>query len=421
MTSLIHHPNGPNRLGDLLIQNLSGSKWTHFQAAVAFVKTSGVKHIKTPLQGFLAKGTARICAGVDLAGTSIEGLTELLEALGAKGEGWVFHNEAQSTFHPKVYLFSNATHAECLIGSGNLTEGGLFTNYEAFVHLELDRAKPADAELLARIETLLGEWMDTVPGTSLKLSASVIKDLAEAGYLLTEAQIREASSEVKAKTKGSVLLAQAKKLFASVKIKPAPYVAGKAGHTTSKPPGAKPPARPPQQSGTTGFVITLQNTDVGHGQTTSGTSRRSPEIFLPKVCVHANPDFWGWPNLFKPDPGWKGPTDSQGYPKMDREGVRMRLGTQTLSVNWWYNPDKKDFRLRNEALRNAGSVGDILRIELANGSHGFDYYVEIIPHGTSLFPQFAALCKQPVRNSKKTWGYYSVTADSEDVEYSPTQ
>src|SRR5204863_637814 len=204
--SLIHHPNGPNRLGDLLIKNLSGSSWTHFQAAVAFVKSSGVKHIKAPLQKFLLHGQVNICAGVDLAGTSIEGLTELLDGLGTKGEGWVFHNERQSTFHPKIYLFSNATHAECLIGPGNLTEGGLFTNYEAFVHLKLDKSKPADQELFARIQKLLAEWMDTATGTSLRLSPNVIKNLGDAGYLLTEAQIREASSGVKAKVKGTVLL-----------------------------------------------------------------------------------------------------------------------------------------------------------------------------------------------------------------------
>ena len=84
----------------------------------------------------------------------------------------------------------------------------------------------------------------------------------------------------------------------------------------------------------------------------------------------------------------------------------MRLGTQTLEVNWWYNPDKKDYRLRNEALRSAGNVGDILRIELADKKAGFDYYVEVIPQGTSLFSQYAALCAQPVRNSKKKFGYY---------------
>ncbi len=30
-----------------------------------------------------------------------------------------------------------------------------------------------------------------------------------------------------------------------------------------------------------GFVMTLQKTDVGRGQTTAGTSARSPEIFIP--------------------------------------------------------------------------------------------------------------------------------------------
>ena len=84
----------------------------------------------------------------------------------------------------------------------------------------------------------------------------------------------------------------------------------------------------------------------------------------------------------------------------------MRLGTQILDVNWWYNPDKRDYRLRHEALRGGGNVGDILRIELADGKGGFDYYVEIIPAGTSLFDQYAAICTQSVRNSKKKFGYY---------------
>jgi hypothetical protein len=92
---------------------------------------------------------------------------------------------------------------------------------------------------------------------------------------------------------------------------------------------------------------------------------------------------------------------------MDRVGVRMRLGSNILAVNWWYNPHKKDFRLRNEALRSSGNVGDILRIELADGKSGFDYYVEVVPQGTSLFEQYAALCTQSVpKPSKKKFGYY---------------
>jgi hypothetical protein len=84
----------------------------------------------------------------------------------------------------------------------------------------------------------------------------------------------------------------------------------------------------------------------------------------------------------------------------------MRLGTEILEVNWWYNPKKIDYRMGSEALRSAGNIGDILRIERSDGKAGFDYYVEVIPQGTSLFEQYAALCTQRVVNSKKKFGYY---------------
>src|SRR5438876_11712101 len=53
-----------------------------------------------------------------------------------------------------------------------------------------------------------------------------------------------------------------------------------------------------------------------------------PEIFLPKVCVHANPGFWGWPKVFKADPQLER-TDRQ--PRLRQHGrrrVRMPHGTR---------------------------------------------------------------------------------------------
>jgi hypothetical protein len=38
MISLIHHPEGQERLGELLVENLSSSQWTIFRAAVASVE-----------------------------------------------------------------------------------------------------------------------------------------------------------------------------------------------------------------------------------------------------------------------------------------------------------------------------------------------------------------------------------------------
>ena len=41
------------------------------------------------------------------------------------------------------------------------------------------------------------------------------------------------------------------------------------------------------------FLMTLQRTDVGVGQTTTGTSRRSPEIFVPLSARDAAPALLG--------------------------------------------------------------------------------------------------------------------------------
>ena len=153
------------------------------------------------------------------------------------------------------------------------------------------------------------------------------------------------------------------------------------------------------RTGIKGFIMTLHRTDVGVGQTSTGTSRRSPEIFIPLSARNANPDFWEWPHAFIPDPSKQG--------KRDRSNVRMSLGGQIISVNMMTWPDKHDFRLRNETLRSAGSIGDIMRMEKVDDlAYGFEYYVEIIPEGTTQFPVYRALCTEPVPNSGRYYGYY---------------
>lgn len=82
------------------------------------------------------------------------------------------------------------------------------------------------------------------------------------------------------------------------------------------------------------------------------------------------------------------------------------MGGQIVEVNMMTWPDKSDFRLRSAAIRDAGMVGDVLRMEKSDGKAGFDYYVEIVPVGSSDFARYQALCTQAVRNSKKKWGYY---------------
>ena len=84
----------------------------------------------------------------------------------------------------------------------------------------------------------------------------------------------------------------------------------------------------------------------------------------------------------------------------------MRLGAVIITVSMMTWPDRHDFRLRSEPLRSAGSVGDILRMEKVSTLADYEYDVEVIQKGTRHHQAYFDLCVQPVRNSKKRFGYY---------------
>lgn len=173
---ILHQPGESGRLGDWLQANLTGA-WGHFRAAVAFVKRSGVKHVAAQLAAFAKKGKVEIVVGIDHQGTSYEGLEGLLRAASPNGRVIVFYNPLRYTFHPKLYLFKSATQAEVVVGSGNLTEGGLFTNYEAALRLGLDLTKPDDAAALQSVESVLDEWSNLESGTAFVLDDRLLSRL----------------------------------------------------------------------------------------------------------------------------------------------------------------------------------------------------------------------------------------------------
>jgi len=222
--------------------------------------------------------------------------------------------------------------------------------------------------------------------------------LVDGGYIKPEARAREGDAEARAADKAT-------------------------GRTSDQPPTKRKPLfgrgagryRPPRRrpsaerepiaeevgfagDGPRGFMMTLMRTDVGVGQTTPGTSRRSPEIFIPLTARNRHPEFWGWQSRFTEDPSKPG--------KFDRWNVPVRIGGEVVNVNMMTWPDKHDFRLRSETLRSAGQEGDIIRIERVDEDLGFVYYVEIIPRGTSEYEAYLAMCANPTPNSEKKWGYY---------------
>ena len=374
----VHQPSQSGRIGDHLKENLAGP-WAQFRAAVAFVKRSGTRHVAPALATFARNRRVEIIAGIDHRGSSAEGLRDLLDAVSPGGRVIVFHNRLPFTFHPKIYLFKSSVAADLTIGSGNLTEGGLFTNYEAALRVPLNLADPRDATVLRQIEHVLDAWADLATGTARVLDDALLARLTATGVTPSEATEPPATDDTAQDPGGRSRDA----LFAARTEPRAP------AHTERQVAPA---------DGSVGFVMTLQQTDTGVGQTSTGTSRRSPEIFVPLAARDANPDFWGWPDAFVNDPGRPG--------KRDRRDVRMRLGDDVILVNMMTWPDRHDFRLRSEALRSAGRVGDILRMEKAERAADHDYHVEVIRRGTGQHAEYLAICQYSVRNSEKRYGYY---------------
>lgn len=110
--------------------------------AVAFLRKSGIDQIFKALDYALTKNNAKveIIVGLDFKTTDYSALLTL-EEIGSKYSGFNYYcfgdkrdNFNDLIFHPKIYLFSNELHSNrkytSIIGSSNLTGGGLSSNFE---------------------------------------------------------------------------------------------------------------------------------------------------------------------------------------------------------------------------------------------------------------------------------------------------
>jgi len=138
-----------NPLRDLLLACLRDPRYDQFRFMVAFARWSGLFLLDTDLQSFAQRrGTSiRGYVGTDLGGTTIEALTYLSEL--PKAEIFVVDaNTPAVVFHPKIFEFSGTPGWLTVIGSSNMTMGGLLSNVEASVVLTGDSSDPCPTNLL---------------------------------------------------------------------------------------------------------------------------------------------------------------------------------------------------------------------------------------------------------------------------------
>ncbi len=153
--------------------------------AYAFVSRAGADIFfgDVEIESMLNRGSYQLIVGIDqITNTStIERLVEYQNRYSSLKISAFLHNSRNSLFHPKISFFSdNNGYGSLVIGSGNLTTGGLRKNREAFAVVSLSQQE------LVNINAYWNDWVAK--------SADYLKPLTDSDVLR-----RVAANTVRAK------------------------------------------------------------------------------------------------------------------------------------------------------------------------------------------------------------------------------
>ena len=154
--------------------------------SVAFINQGGVGLLESELQQLGARLT--VFAGIRNSITSRQGLESLL------GFGSILYavdtGARSPLFHPKVFFAQGATEARVVVGSANLTAGGLNNNIEASVRLTLDRKESEDEACVSQILAPFDALPTQYPSNVVRVhTVSELAEMEKAGRLLDESLV----------------------------------------------------------------------------------------------------------------------------------------------------------------------------------------------------------------------------------------
>ena len=141
--------NSSRKFIDLFQENLQGAK--RVWIASAFVKGEALRTLSSDFENILNReGNIDFLAGLDFHITDGKAL-RLLYQMNSEYENFAYGCysgspwEVEGSFHPKFYLFEKGEKLKILIGSSNLTFGGMKSNVEINAFFELS-VKSSEAE-----------------------------------------------------------------------------------------------------------------------------------------------------------------------------------------------------------------------------------------------------------------------------------
>ena len=343
-------------------------------------------------------GRVEIVAGIDQGITTKQGL-EL--AMRYSTEAYVFSNPI-ATFHPKVYLFEiPQRRAVAFVGSSNLTAGGLYTNYEASLGVELDLTLNTDRRTYENILAIVLGALDVTSGNAKRLDAAFL------GQLVRAQRVADETRPLRRRLAPRQLPLTEAPPFQRTYVPPAPRIDPRLAGLIPvlQPTGdaevdleALMAFRPWRM-----FLMTLGTRDT---RQVTGYSR---DVFIPLAARDFDREFWGWPNRFRP-----GGNRTVGRYHERRIDMLVRPVTgqpQAVEGARLYHYDiKHEFRLNCGRLIEAARAGDVLVIQKLQGGtlfegHIYEFEAAVIPPEHPGYRALERECRNEVRSSPKRWGY----------------
>jgi HKD family nuclease len=153
---ILNQKAGTDPIGNELKGLLARSRnpFLHVKILMAFVNRDGLRYVRKHLEAFYdGGGILEFIVGIDNGVTTHEALTYLRKRF-PEASLFVFHDKMpRKVFHHKAVILENDKSVTFMMGSPNLTLGGMFANFESAVLVDLDRTDDASA-----VKSLLEVW-----------------------------------------------------------------------------------------------------------------------------------------------------------------------------------------------------------------------------------------------------------------------
>ncbi len=333
---------------------MQAPSFSSFRFAVAWARQRGVELIASALEKYSGHSVGVI--GLNQRGTSYEALYALYELL---DELWIFYKHRFQTFHPKMYFFlpnpnNENQKAVTVIGSSNLTSGGLDSNFEVSWLQELDPNVPLDQVTLDEIQRYFQSLINSYFCHHVD-STDFLDKLLNARYISLEGSLRtdtRKSIQQQTRQTAGAFLPEAP----PPKIK---HYSPRIHVPTPSPPETEDivditdPSEETTEALETLFCVrTLTQNDVLKAlRKRTGTW----EIDLGLTARNVHPQFWGWPKKYTLAPN----SNNKEWHTQAVYYSRSLPGGTIESLRLWFRPERSGHAAEHR-FRPASSVRELV-------------------------------------------------------------